>query len=114
MSKKSVKARALRDYIRKALGGVCKGCNATDRLEFHVASVEILPHHGLSGPDRANFYLHQMLRGNLELRCPNCHRIASLKQARARRALKLCLPPAPLQGPHFINNSLSFTLKPEF
>jgi 5-methylcytosine-specific restriction endonuclease McrA len=89
MSKSAIKVRAMRLHILECLGNKCASCACVAALQMDLIVSDGGAHHKLSWPDRTTFYLHQLIRGNLQLLCPTCHRRKTLIDVRSRRVSAL-------------------------
>jgi hypothetical protein len=57
----------------RVLGGKCCDCGATTSLTFDCNLPAGPRHHGMSVDQRSSFYLSQLRKGNLRLRCRDCN-----------------------------------------
>lgn len=65
----------LRVYLRSQLGASCKQCGADHDvcLEFDCISPCGDEHHRMNSHDRLEFYLHEFIKGNLQVLCSPCN-----------------------------------------
>lgn len=91
-------ARELRRFVRSELGNRCHQCGLGKCLQFHLKVSDGGQHHRFGSLRRARFYLGQLVVGNLQLLCADCHSAVTVATERNKRVLRLrdtvrCLHP---------------------
>lgn len=66
-------ANKARAKLIERLGGACKVCGATEKLEFDCMKPCGDEHHRLKSDSRMKFYKEQWTTGNLQVLCTKCH-----------------------------------------
>ena len=59
--------------LRMILGGKCRVCGSTERLEFDCIVPTDYRHHTLGISGRATYYWRQARMGNVQVLCSSCH-----------------------------------------
>ena len=70
-------ARTKRAYLVRVLKSKCCDCGTTKNLEFDCIEPQGHKHHGYSTDQRISFYMSQLWKGNLALRCSRCNALKS-------------------------------------
>jgi len=71
--RQKVWARRSRDRLRADLGGRCAWCGGVEDLQFDCIIPQGHWHHKTEWSWRMSFYRGQLLLGNLQLLCEECH-----------------------------------------
>ena len=79
MSKASIRARAVRDWLFDQLGRHCALCGSVIELQMDFIKSDGGRHHGMSFVDRQRAYLTEFNRGNLRVLCGPCNRSEGMK-----------------------------------
>jgi hypothetical protein len=84
ISNRTINYRARKAALVSKLGGHCKDCASTLFLQFDCCPPLGGEHHAMGSMQRISFYEKVSEQGGLQLRCPACHTIKSVREFRTR------------------------------